>query len=541
MTTALNVQSNGTSQPQAGFGSLQSNPYVRAIEAEVIIGVAHELGIKLPPSTLDTLMRTASPLEKLLHRESAIDRYRDAPSTTTARTAPHAGASSSSPARTPAAGSTPPAGTTSASRGGDTGGVSARGMDFLFAHEAVPGVSNHLHWPRYGSGVTLGAGYDMKETSRAQVVKDLTAVGVSPAAAEKASHGVGLSGEAARQFAAANRDLVNLTPAQERQLLQVTIKSYAEHVQNVVKVPLTQNQFDALVSFTYNEGTGALDGSTLLRKLNGGDTVGAARELPRWNKSDGGVVDGLVNRRADEVRLFNTPGAKFSPGARSTAPAGHAAAPTTSASAANAVRGTPRTGAEFAAYIQAHGDAQAKADLTAGRKVVVAVRVDTNTHANGGRGVYDDTMAVVWKGGDGQMHAQTFRGNTEPSAQYAYNGPKADKGSHTDLNGDGRADLGRLVDGNYRFARQSGSFLGNTFFEATRTQTVERDTNQDGLFNGGDPSRIDRQGAGTSMYIHQGGSNNTWSAGCQTMPDLDGFVSALGGQREFSYVLGHAN
>jgi lysozyme len=63
-----------------------------------------------------------------------------------------------------------------------------------------------------------------------------------------------------------------------------TLKQYEDAVNNYVEVPLTQNQFDALVSFTYNEDTGALKSSTLLKKLNQKDNIGAACELLRWTK-----------------------------------------------------------------------------------------------------------------------------------------------------------------------------------------------------------------------------------------------------------------
>ena len=67
---------------------------------------------------------------------------------------------------------------------------------------------------------------------------------------------------------------------------------------------LTQGQFDALVSFTYNLGARSLSTSTLLKKLNAGDYRGAADEFPRWNKAGGQVLAGLTRRREAERSLF---------------------------------------------------------------------------------------------------------------------------------------------------------------------------------------------------------------------------------------------
>ncbi|MDR5750200.1 MULTISPECIES: lysozyme [unclassified Caballeronia] len=67
---------------------------------------------------------------------------------------------------------------------------------------------------------------------------------------------------------------------------------------------LSQTEFDALVHFTFNVGVSAFLGSTLLRKLKGGDRAGAAAEFARWKKAGGPVVAGLVRRRAAESALF---------------------------------------------------------------------------------------------------------------------------------------------------------------------------------------------------------------------------------------------
>nr|WP_262983078.1 lysozyme [Chromobacterium amazonense] len=67
---------------------------------------------------------------------------------------------------------------------------------------------------------------------------------------------------------------------------------------------LRQNQFDALVSFSYNLGLGSLQNSTLLRLLNQGDYAGAAGQFILWDKAGGKVLPGLQRRRAAEQALF---------------------------------------------------------------------------------------------------------------------------------------------------------------------------------------------------------------------------------------------
>ncbi|MEI9687478.1 lysozyme [Kosakonia cowanii] len=87
-------------------------------------------------------------------------------------------------------------------------------------------------------------------------------------------------------------------------LLRTGLVGYESDVSKLVKVKLTQGQFDALVSFAYNLGTRALSTSTLLQKLNAGDYAGAADEFPRWNKAGGKVLPGLTLRREAERALF---------------------------------------------------------------------------------------------------------------------------------------------------------------------------------------------------------------------------------------------
>lgn len=90
------------------------------------------------------------------------------------------------------------------------------------------------------------------------------------------------------------------------------LRRFERDVLSLVKVSLTQGQFDALVSFAYNVGSDidadtipeGLGDSTLLRKLNNGDYDGAAREFRKWNKNDGKVMRGLTRRRVAEECLF---------------------------------------------------------------------------------------------------------------------------------------------------------------------------------------------------------------------------------------------
>ncbi|HEI8866100.1 TPA: lysozyme [Serratia odorifera] len=92
--------------------------------------------------------------------------------------------------------------------------------------------------------------------------------------------------------------------ATAERLLKCGLVQYEQGVNQLVKVIITQGQFDALVSFAYNLGLRSLSTSTLLRKLNNGDTQGAADEFGRWVNAGGKRLDGLVTRRAAERRMF---------------------------------------------------------------------------------------------------------------------------------------------------------------------------------------------------------------------------------------------
>ncbi|MHB8474104.1 MAG: glycoside hydrolase family protein [Gammaproteobacteria bacterium] len=99
-----------------------------------------------------------------------------------------------------------------------------------------------------------------------------------------------------------------ITRDQAFELLRQDVGVAALAVNRLVTVPLSQPQFDALVSFTYNVGSGNFASSTLLQQLNRGNYSGAAGQLLRWNRvtinGQSVVSDGLVNRRADERCMF---------------------------------------------------------------------------------------------------------------------------------------------------------------------------------------------------------------------------------------------
>lgn len=94
------------------------------------------------------------------------------------------------------------------------------------------------------------------------------------------------------------------TDAQAESYLKNDLVKFESAINRLVKVPLNQNQFDALASFTYNLGETNLSKSTLLKKLNAKDYKGAADQFLVWNKAGGRVLTGLVRRREAERNLF---------------------------------------------------------------------------------------------------------------------------------------------------------------------------------------------------------------------------------------------
>ena len=94
--------------------------------------------------------------------------------------------------------------------------------------------------------------------------------------------------------------------SQERaeMLLLEDVEMFENSVNKLVEVSLEQNQFDALVCWTYNLGPTNLNNSTMLKLLNAGDYHTVPNQMKRWNKSNGEVLEGLVRRREAEALLF---------------------------------------------------------------------------------------------------------------------------------------------------------------------------------------------------------------------------------------------
>lgn len=104
-----------------------------------------------------------------------------------------------------------------------------------------------------------------------------------------------------------------ITQTQAEILLKRDVSSFEDGVSRLIRVPVNQNQFDALVSLAYNIGLRAFGSSTLLKRLNAKDYRTASAQFLVWNKSGGRVISGLVNRRKQERALFDKPVPKPTP------------------------------------------------------------------------------------------------------------------------------------------------------------------------------------------------------------------------------------
>lgn len=192
----------------------------------------------------------------------------------------------------------------------------------------------------------------------------------------------------------------------------------------------------------------------------------------------------------------------------------------------------------YSNIVDKHGSAKAKKQLDHGEKVALSLRVETNPDVNGGKGQYDDRIVLLWKDANGVGHIREYTANVDPSGQYEDGGPYCRKPDGEDYaeedgHGDGRDDLGRLVEGTYTYNKSS--YLGEAAFFSTSDQLVERDVDHNGVFD--DDAMCPR--GNYDMYIHIGGENNTYSAGCFTMPpeEHSEFFETIGNQEKLTNVV----
>ena len=99
---------------------------------------------------------------------------------------------------------------------------------------------------------------------------------------------------------------LQITPERAEHYLQEDLLWACKAVSDAITVKLTDNQFAALVSLTYNIGETAFKGSTLVKKLNASEYDAIPEQIKRWNKAGGVTVMGLINRRKAEAELWAT-------------------------------------------------------------------------------------------------------------------------------------------------------------------------------------------------------------------------------------------
>lgn len=133
---------------------------------------------------------------------------------------------------------------------------------------------------------------------------------VCPADLVTIGYGHVLSGVKTKVLAKENPELLKqllattVTMEEAEDTLRKDMRTSALAVQKLTRVPLTENQYAALISFVFNCGSGNYLASTLRSKLNRGEYEDAADEFLKWNKGGGRVLPGLVKRRAQERELF---------------------------------------------------------------------------------------------------------------------------------------------------------------------------------------------------------------------------------------------
>jgi len=316
------------------------------------------------------------------------------------------------------------------------------------------------------------------------------------------------------------------------------LSAFESQVSNSVTVPLSQHQFDALVSWHFN--TGSIQVATLTKKLNAGDYVGAAKEFARWNKAGGKVLAGLVKRRKHETAIFKN--ADYGDPVINVFEKKGGKAKTVSITELKSLLHQTgeveesQTTEELLAnpnskllprFRPRQSEAVSRATIDKFSDLVPADRQDdavkilairgyyTNTLGRKGvndRNLYDDAIFVVEPDG-----VHNFNGNTDPSRfRRGIAKLKAPQAV-------------RYIPGPHGYKRKNGPYPA---FRQNNECTVVRDQTGDdtGIF---------------WINLHRGGNTTTSSAGCQTVPPhqwnefktlVDNLLDKYG-QKTFYYVL----
>jgi GH24 family phage-related lysozyme (muramidase) len=193
--------------------------------------------------------------------------------------------------------------------------IGARGVDIIMKAEGFRAGTYVPNGDK--SGVTIGYGYDIGGKDSDAVFRDLTHAGVDQLTATILSSGSHMKREHAKQFAKLFEPYFNITEPQALKLFQRESAYHADRINSLVKVPLNQNQFDALVSLHYNfllnEKSSIIAALNSNRKTNYTEAADEFRVYNKVTKHDSKgrkfhkVEGGLVKRREQERTLFLAP------------------------------------------------------------------------------------------------------------------------------------------------------------------------------------------------------------------------------------------
>ena len=137
-----------------------------------------------------------------------------------------------------------------------------------------------------------------------ELVKSFEGISLKPYLCPANVWTVGYGATRSRTGRPIDQDMEPITEAEAEALLIRDLESSEGWVRRLIKTALTENQYSALVSFTFNVGAGALQRSTLRMKLNREEVENTATEFPKWRIAGGRILAGLVRRRAVERALF---------------------------------------------------------------------------------------------------------------------------------------------------------------------------------------------------------------------------------------------